>query len=152
MSPNPTVSRPGPVLLYDGTCGLCNRAVLALLRIDRRAKLRFSTLQGAPGQAWLRAHGLELDNFSSLVFVRDWEGGDGSSGDYALRTDGLAAALAACGGIGRVLAWIRFVPRPLRDGAYRLISRLRFQLFGTWKPRLPSRSEFRERFITELPR
>jgi predicted DCC family thiol-disulfide oxidoreductase YuxK len=151
MSPNPPSSGHGPVLLYDGTCALCNRAVRSLLGIDRRAVLRFSTLQGAPGQAWLRAHGLPTEDFGSLVFVRDWEGGTGAPGDYALRTDGLAAALAACGGIGVVLAWIRFVPRPLRDGAYRLVSRLRFRLFGEWRPRPLARRELNDRFIGGHP-
>src|ERR1700690_1438116 len=151
MSPNPPSSRHGPVLLYDGTCALYNRAVLSLLWIDRRAVLRFATLQGAPGQAWLRAHGLATGNFSSMVFVRDWEGGCGGPGDYALRTDGLAAALAACGGIGGVLAWIRFVPRPMRDGAYRLVSRLRFRLFGEWRPRPLPRPELGDRFIGGYP-
>jgi predicted DCC family thiol-disulfide oxidoreductase YuxK len=151
MSPTPTASRPGPVLLYDGTCGLCNRAVRALLRIDRRGTLRFATLQGAPGQAWLRAHGLALDNFGSLVFVRDWEGGTGGPGDYALRTDGLAEALSACGGIGTVLAWMRFIPSPIRDGAYRLVSRLRYRIFGEWRPRPLARAEWASRFIDGYP-
>jgi predicted DCC family thiol-disulfide oxidoreductase YuxK len=151
MSPSPTASHAGPVLLYDGECGLCNRAVRMLLRIDRGAVLRFATLQGVPGQDWLGRHGLALDNFSTLVFVRDWEGGDGGPGDYALRTDGLAAALETCGGLGTMLAWIRFVPRPVRDGAYKLVSRLRYRIFGEWRPRPLARPEFRERFIDGPP-
>jgi predicted DCC family thiol-disulfide oxidoreductase YuxK len=151
MSPPPPARRHGPVLLYDGTCGLCNRAVRALLWIDGRARLRYATLQGAPGQAWLRAHGLALDNFGSLVLVRDWEGGTGGPEDYALRTDGLAEALSACGGMGSVLAWIRFVPRPLRDGAYRLVSRLRYRIFGDWRPRPLARPELGARFIGGPP-
>jgi predicted DCC family thiol-disulfide oxidoreductase YuxK len=122
-----------------------------LLRLDRRGVLRFATLQGAPGQDWLRRHGLALYDFSTLVFVRDWEGGDGGSGDYAIRTDGLSEALAACGGIGTMLAWIRFVPRPIRDGAYKLVSRIRYRIFGEWKPRPLARPEFRERFIDGYP-
>jgi predicted DCC family thiol-disulfide oxidoreductase YuxK len=151
MSTRPTASHPGPVLLFDGSCGLCNRAVRLLLRIDRGGRLRFATLQGAPGQEWLGRHGLSLQDFSTLVFVRDWEGGDGGPGDYALRTDGLAEALAACGGLGVVLAWIRFVPRPIRDGAYKLVSRLRYRIFGEWKPRPLARPEYRERFIDGPP-
>jgi len=151
MSPTPPAPLPGPVLLYDGTCGLCNRAVRALLRIDRRGILRFATLQGAPGQAWLRAHGLALDSFGSLVFVRNWEGGTGGPQDYALRTDGLAEALSACGGMGGFLAWIRFIPRPLRDGAYRLVSRLRYRIFGEWRPRPLARPRDAARFIDGPP-
>jgi predicted DCC family thiol-disulfide oxidoreductase YuxK len=151
VSPTPPNPVPRPVLLYDGTCGLCNRAVRELLRIDRRGVLRFATLQGAPGQAWLRAHGFALSDFGSLVLVRDWEGGSGGPGDYALRTDGLAEALGACGGIGSVLAWIRFIPGPIRDGAYRLVSRIRYRIFGEWKPRPLARPEDAGRFIDGYP-
>jgi predicted DCC family thiol-disulfide oxidoreductase YuxK len=142
----------GPVLLYDGACGLCNRAVRFLLRIDRRGALRFSTLQGGPGQAWLRAHGLPTGDLESMVLVRDWGGEPGAGrGAYALRTDALVAALEACGGAGRALAWIRFIPRPWRDGGYRLISRLRYRLFGAWKARPLPRPEWQDRFIAGPP-
>jgi len=135
------------VLLYDGTCGLCNRAVRLLLRLDRRGILRFSTLQGGPGQAWLRAHGLPTGDFESMVLVRDWSGGQPDPGAYLLRTDALVAALQACGGLGRALAWIRFVPRPWRDAGYRLVARLRHRLFGEWRERPLARPEWRDRFI-----
>lgn len=139
------------MLLYDGTCGLCNRAVRLLLRIDRRGILRFTTLQGAPGQAWLRAHGLPTDDFDSMVLVRDWDGENAGREAYALRTDALVAALEACGGAGRALAWIRFVPRTWRDACYRLVARLRFRLFGEWKDRPLPRPEWENRFIPGFP-
>jgi predicted DCC family thiol-disulfide oxidoreductase YuxK len=152
MNPKQDESRAGPVLLYDGACGLCNRAVRFLLGIDRRGVLRFCTLQGGPGQAWLRAHGLPPGDRESMVFVRDWNGGGNAGRDaYALRTGALVAALEACGGAGRVLAWIRFVPRPLRDGGYRLIARLRYRLFGEWKARPLPRPEWQDRFIDGPP-
>jgi predicted DCC family thiol-disulfide oxidoreductase YuxK len=150
MNPSPIESQAGPVLLYDGECGLCNRAVRFLLGIDRRGVLRFAPLQGGPAQAWLREHGLPTGDFESMVYVREWGAGPGQ-GAYALRTDALAAALGACGGAGRLLAWIRFVPRPLRDGAYRLVARLRYRLFGAWKPRPLPRPEWRDRFIGGPP-
>jgi predicted DCC family thiol-disulfide oxidoreductase YuxK len=149
MNPIPEANRPGPVVLYDGTCGLCNRAVRFLLRIDRRGVLRFSTLQGAPGQAWLLAHGLPAGDFESMVFVRNWGGAaDAGPGAYALRTDALVAALEACGGAGRALAWIRLVPRPWRDAGYRLVARVRYRLFGEWRARPLARPEWGDRFIT----
>jgi predicted DCC family thiol-disulfide oxidoreductase YuxK len=152
MNPNPRESHAGPVLLYDGACGLCNRAVRFLLGIDRRGILRFSALQGGPGQAWLRAHGLPAGDFESMVFVREWGAGPGAGREaYALRTDALVAALEACGGAGRVLAWIRYVPRPWRDGAYRLVARLRYRLFGEWRARPLPRPEWADRFIPAPP-
>jgi len=152
MNANQDNGLAGPVLLYDGACGLCNRAVRFLLRIDRRGTLRFSTLQGGPGQAWLRAHGLAAGDLESMVLVRDWSGeGNAGRDAYALRTEALVAALEACGGAGRVLAWIRFVPRPCRDAGYRLIARLRYRLFGEWKDRPLPRPEWRDRFIDGTP-
>jgi len=135
------------VLLYDGECGLCNRAVRILLRMDRRGILCFATLQGGPGQAWLGAHGLPTDDFESMVFVRDWNSASAGPEAYALRTDALVAALAACGGAGRALAWIRFIPRAWRDGAYRLVARLRYRVFGEWKPTPLPRPEWADRFM-----
>ncbi len=148
MSPAPGDARKGPVLLYDATCGLCNRAVRLLLRIDRRGVLRFAALQGGPAQAWLRSRGLPTADFDSMVLVRDWEAHGGGPA-YLLRTDALAAALRAAGGVGRVLAWIRFMPRPWRDLGYRVVARLRHRLFGAWVPRPLARPDWKERFIGE---
>jgi predicted DCC family thiol-disulfide oxidoreductase YuxK len=147
MNPDPNEGRPGQVVLYDAECGLCIRAVSFLLAIDARGVLRFAPLQGAAGQAWLRAHGLPTAGFESLVLVRDWSrplpGADG----YLLRTDALVAALQACGGAGRVLAWIRFIPRPWRDAGYRLVARVRRGLFGAGNPGSLRKAEWRDRFI-----
>ena len=128
---NPALTAPGPVLFFDGECGLCNRVVRYLMRIDRAACLRYAPLQGATGQAYLRDRGLPTDEFSTLVFAR-------SLGDPSplFRTDGAQAALRLCGGAGKVwAALIGFFPRPVRDGGYRLVARLRYRIFGAWRPR-----------------
>ena len=62
----------GPVLLYDGECGLCNRVVRLLLRLDRGERLRFARLQSDAGQSYLQAQGLPAADFDSLVYVPDW--------------------------------------------------------------------------------
>ena len=53
----------GPVLLFDGECGLCNRVVRLAAALDREGKLRFAPLQGPSAQAYLRAHGLPTADF-----------------------------------------------------------------------------------------
>ena len=121
-----------PVLLYDGTCGLCQRIVHRLLRADSAGRLRFAPLQSAPAQAYLRAQGLPTQDFDSLVFVSDWN--TQAPGAYQLRTDGALGAADEIGGIWRVWAALRYVPRFLRDGLYRLIARWRKVLFGEYRP------------------
>ncbi|HWA08691.1 MAG TPA: DCC1-like thiol-disulfide oxidoreductase family protein [Opitutaceae bacterium] len=131
----------GPLLFFDGECGLCQRLVRLLLRLDRKGSLRFAPLQGATAQAWLRAHALPTEDFSTLVFAPP-----GPAEAPRLRTDGIAGALRAAGrpGLARSLA---IVPRPLRDAVYRLVARTRFALFGPWRGGRPLRPEWAGRFL-----
>jgi predicted DCC family thiol-disulfide oxidoreductase YuxK len=135
----------GPVLFFDGECGLCNRIVRLLLRLDRRAVLRFAPLQGPTAQAYLRAHGLPTEDFDSLVFVPDWARRERP--EFLLRTDGALAAARAVGGLGRALAWARVIPVRGRDAGYKLVARHRYQIWGEWTPRPLGRPEWATRFL-----
>ena len=135
----------GPVLLYDGECGLCNAVVRFLLRRDKRGRLRFAPLQSGPAQAYLRARGLPTGDFDSLVFVPDWE--QPESAAPRLRTDGALSALHELGGAWRVVAWARVLPAVLRDPFYKLIARFRYALFGKYRPRPLPEPEWERRFL-----
>ena len=139
---------PRPVLLFDGECGLCNRVVRILLRLDRSARLGFAPLQGRPAQEFLRAHNLPDRDFDSLVFVPDWSRRERP--ELLLRTDGVIAALRLCGGAGRTLAAaLGVVPAVCRDASYRLVARWRYRMFGAWRPRPLARPEWADRFISQ---
>ena len=146
MVPSPEFSAAGPVLLFDGECGLCNRIVRILLRIDRGGRLRFSPLQGPAAQSFLRANGLPTEDFDSLVFVPAWGRREGKS--FLLRTDGVIAALRAVGGPARILAGVLAVfPSGWRDDGYRLVARSRSRIFGRWQARPLARPEWGARFL-----
>lgn len=135
-----------PVLLYDGECGLCNRVVRFLLRCDARGVVHYAPLQSEAGQAVLRAHGLPTDDFDSLVWVADWQ--HAATSEIRLRTEGVVAALRACGGAARVLGDIvSVIPIPLRDAGYRAVARWRYRIFGPWQECPLPRAEWRERFV-----
>jgi len=134
----------GPVLLYDGECGLCNAVARFLAREDVTGVLRFAPLQGPFGQEALKRCGLPRENFDSLVFLPDADGVV-----YRLRTAGVLEVLDALGGIWRLAGkalWV--VPGPIRDLAYRLIARLRYRLFGAYVP-TPLPETLARRFILE---
>lgn len=135
-----------PVLLYDGECGLCNRLVRRLLRTDRGKRLKFTTLQGTEGQAYLRAHGLPTEDFDSLVFTPDW---DEPARPPLLRTDGALAAAAVVGGAWRTITWLRIFPAWLRDPFYKLIARTRYALFGEYRGKPLAESEWKDRFLAD---
>jgi predicted DCC family thiol-disulfide oxidoreductase YuxK len=136
----------GPVVLFDGGCGLCHRIVRVLLRLDRQGRLRFAPLQGSAAQAYLRAQGLPTADFDSLVWVPDWARRERK--DFLLRTDGVIAALRAVGGAGRVGAAVLAVfPAGWRDAGYRGVARWRHRIFGVWRPRPLRRAEWAARFL-----
>ena len=119
----------GPVLLFDGECGLCQRVVRLLLRLDRRGGLRFAPLQGSAAQEFLRSHGWPTEDFDTLVFVPDWS--RRMEKTFLLRTAGAVAALRAGGGAGRGLGYVlAIMPAALRDAGYRVVARVRRRLFG----------------------
>ncbi|HUR59481.1 MAG TPA: DCC1-like thiol-disulfide oxidoreductase family protein [Opitutaceae bacterium] len=137
----------GPVLFFDGECGLCNRLVRGLVRADRRGRLRFAPLQGPTAQAYLRRHGLPTADFATLVYVPDWS--HPGRGGHLVRTAGVIAALRAAGGIGKFLgALLSVFPAAWRDAAYRIVGHWRYRLFGPWQPRPLARPEWKTRFLS----
>jgi len=110
----------GPIVFFDGDCGLCNRTVRFLLDHDRRGRLRFAPLQGhtAAERLTLRP-GAPLDT----LYLVDHQGTHDRS-TAALRVAG------HLGGAWRVLRLLLLVPRPLRDGVYRLVARYRHRPVG----------------------
>ena len=133
----------GPVLLYDGECGLCNRVVRRLLAFDREGKLKFASLQGPVAQAYLQQHGLPVADFSTLVFVPDWPAGAAAP---LLRTDGVIAALRAVGRPG-FAGTLAVFPRFLRDAGYKFVARVRYAVFGPWRACPLPRPECAARFL-----
>ncbi len=141
-----TAPKPSPpalphphVLLFDGTCNLCNATVAFVLPRDRAARFRFLPIQSGRGQALYRAAGLDPDEPDSLLLV--------TGGRMLLRSD---AALE----IARHLGWpwalasiFRVVPRFLRDAAYNLVARNRHRWFGSRDACLVPNPASQDRFI-----
>jgi predicted DCC family thiol-disulfide oxidoreductase YuxK len=127
------------LVLYDGFCGLCHRWVGWLLRIDRKARLRFAPLQGETAAPILARHP-EIRGVDSLVWV------DGDR--VAVRSAGVLGALAGLGGVWRLLAGLmRLIPRPVRDRVYDGVARNRYRWFGRFDTcRLPAAGA-RERLL-----
>ena len=137
------MSGSGPVLLYDGLCGLCDRTVQMVLRADRRGVLRFAPLQGDFAAELFERHP-RVRAVDSLVLVEP----DGAGGERVrVRSDAALALARHIGGAWRLAAVLRVVPPPLRDAAYDLVARTRYRIFGRRDAcRIPDPAE-RSRFI-----
>jgi predicted DCC family thiol-disulfide oxidoreductase YuxK len=117
---------PGPLLIYDGNCGLCDHTVQWILAHDRLKRIRFAALQGATAAPILRAHDLmpaDGADFDTLVLAGPGEG-------VRVRSQAAFAILVHMGGVWRPLGHLgALVPRVLADAGYRLVANNRHRLF-----------------------
>jgi len=117
----------GPIVLYDGLCGLCNAWVIVLVEADRRARLRFAPLQGAFGAEVLARHPA-LAAVDSLVLVED----PGSPTERVfVRSTGALRITRWLSGVWRLFYVLTLVPRPLRDWWYDHVAEHRTERWGT---------------------
>ena len=131
------------LVLFDGACGLCHRSVAFLARRDRDgSRFRFAPLGGETAAARLAETDAGAFPAGTVVVLT-------AEGRLLFRSDAALHALGSLGGAWRGLArCLAIVPRPLRDGAYSLVARVRGRLFVRPKgtcPRLPA--GLAERFL-----
>jgi len=111
-----------PLVLYDGTCGLCSASVRWILRHERDHELQFAPLQGETA-AELRARFPRIPQTLESVVLVD--------GDRAhLRSKAflyISRHLRAPWRWGYIVRWF---PGFLLDLGYRVIARVRYRIWG----------------------
>lgn len=130
-----------PIVFFDGDCGLCHRYIRFVLRNERPSGgLKFASLQGETARKLL-PHEL-VDRVSTMV-VRTEQGRLLTRSDASvfigrrLRHPWRASAIVG--------GWL---PRPVRDAAYRLVASARRRLFSRPASNCPVHSgPLRERFL-----
>jgi predicted DCC family thiol-disulfide oxidoreductase YuxK len=115
------------IVLYDGVCGLCNRAVQFLLKRDHLDRLQFASLQSDLADGVLKRHGLDHKSLDTVYAVLNYE-----KPNEALLAKGDAFLFFAgvIGGFWSVARVGKIVPRSVRNWLYDFIARHRYQVFG----------------------
>jgi predicted DCC family thiol-disulfide oxidoreductase YuxK len=109
-----------PVLYFDGICGLCNETVDAVMRLDKKKRFRYATLQGASARASLPSDSSDLQSF----VVVDSKGAHRRSRAVVQLLWNLGSAYKFLA----VLIWV--IPLPLREWGYRFVAANRYRWFG----------------------
>jgi predicted DCC family thiol-disulfide oxidoreductase YuxK len=132
-----------PVLLYDGDCGFCDRAVKFAMRHDPSGALRFAALQGDYAAGILVRHP-ELRGVDSLIWVES----NGAGERVWMRSDGALRLGEYLGGVWGIASRVGAVlPRSLRDAAYDAFARRRYRWFGRADQCALPTPEERQRFL-----
>lgn len=124
---------PGPIVLYDGVCGLCQRSVQFLLARDRR-QLWYAPLQGETAAALRAIHPEIPPTLESVVLVDD--------GRVYLRSKAFLHVARYLTAPWRWAYHLRWLPAFLLDLGYRVVARVRYRIWGKFDAcRLPSADE-----------
>ena len=123
-------------MLFDGVCNFCNATINFVIEHDKAGYFKFAPLQSETGQRLMAEHGIETD---SVILVED--GKAYTHSDAALRI-----ARRLDGIWSRAFAF-RFVPRFIRDAAYRLFAKHRYRVFGRRDACMMPTPEIRARFL-----
>ena len=123
-----------PLMLYDGLCGMCNRAVRWVTRRDHADRFRFVTQQSPLAAAILSRHGIDREAMlknNSVYLVLD----AGSDHERLLaQSDVTVHIFLVLGGRWQVLGFLlRAVPLFARNAAYRLFASNRYRLSGRYE-------------------
>jgi predicted DCC family thiol-disulfide oxidoreductase YuxK len=109
-----------PLFVFDGACVLCSGGASWIMKRDRAEKIAFTPAAGDLGAALYRHYGLKIDD--TYLFIAHGQA-------YGL-SEGYFRVAGELGGAWQLLKLFRFVPRRLRDWAYRRIARNRYRWFG----------------------
>jgi predicted DCC family thiol-disulfide oxidoreductase YuxK len=129
----------GPVVLFDGVCNLCNRAVQFIIKRDRNNRFRFASLQGKYGQDVLKKFNLPADDFNSFILIE---------GDKVyIRSTAALRMLKQLGRGWQLLYAFIIIPPFIRNAVYNWIARNRYKWYGKREECMIPTPELKERFL-----
>lgn len=127
------------IILFDGVCNLCNSSVQKVIKNDSKNIFKFASLQSDFGQRFLNENQLNSEEFDSIILI------DGdqfyTSSDAALR---IGKELK---GIYKISSFLLWIPKFIRDGVYRIISKNRYRWFGKQNTCWIPTKELQDKFI-----
>jgi predicted DCC family thiol-disulfide oxidoreductase YuxK len=133
-----------PIVLYDGVCGLCNRLVQFLLKRDTHDRFRFASLQSEFARDLLTLHGADPDDLDTVYVVKNYGQREHS---LLARSDAVLYMLDQLGGVWKLAAVGRFLPKAFRDLAYKVVAHNRYRVFGKHESCILPEPKHRNKFL-----
>ena len=110
-------------MIYDADCALCDGTISFILKHEVAPVLQFVAGRSEAAASLYAAHDIAASVIDDTVIVI-------CDGRAHYESD---AAIIIAGQLRppwRYLRWVRFVPGPLRNWAYRCVAKNRYRLFG----------------------
>ena len=104
------------IIFYDGECGLCQRSVRVLAKLDSHQKLQFAPLNGKT----YNQLGLKPSSMDTVMFYIDRE--------IFVKSDAIIEVLNYLSSLYFFVRLFKLIPRFIRDNVYDFIAKNRHQI------------------------
>jgi predicted DCC family thiol-disulfide oxidoreductase YuxK len=125
------------IVFFDGVCNLCNSSVQFIIRNDKKARIKFASLQSDKARELLKPFG----NFNedSVLYLKD----------EILYTHSSAALRIAkqLDGLWPLFFIFIIIPPFIRDGIYNWIAKNRYRWFGKLDQCMLPEEGLKDRFL-----
>lgn len=128
-----------PIVIFDGVCNLCEFSVRFIVKHDRQAKFKFVSAQSDKGKVLQRLCGVDTLNDGTVILLRNDQ--------VYVHSDAALQIAKNLDGLWRFLYVFRFIPKPIRDYFYSIISKNRYRWFGKRNECLLPDDDLKKRFL-----
>lgn len=126
------------IVLFDGVCNFCDASVQFIMKRDKKASIKFATLQSDIGKKLKTTYNI-ASHVESVVFIDN-------NRAYVKSTAALKIA-SKLDGLWKLAYIAIIIPRPLRDVFYDAFAKNRYKWFGQRQScKLPTKEQ-QNRFI-----
>ena len=126
------------IILFDGVCNFCQGSVKFIIKHDKTQKLKFASLQSEIGQQLKNTYNIPPET-DSIVFIKN-------DNTYIKSGAALRIAVYLSFPLNLCFAFI-IIPPFIRNFAYDIIAKNRYQWFGKQDACMLPTPEIRSRFL-----
>lgn len=128
-----------PLVLFDGVCNFCNFWVQFIIKRDKKAKLKFTTLQSETAKSVLLNYSINPEILTSVIFIENGK-------VYSQSTAALRICRHLDGG-WKLIYTLIIIPSFLRDIVYNWVGKNRYKWFGKKEECWIPTPDLSERFL-----
>lgn len=128
------------IILFDGVCNLCNRAVQFIIKRDKADRYRFSALQSEMGQKLTSERNIDTQKVDSIILIEPGKA-------YYIKAAAALEIGKSFGGFWRVLGLFEWVPPVIGNWIYDIVAKNRYRWFGRKDQCMVPTKELKAKFL-----
>ncbi|MCE2612220.1 DUF393 domain-containing protein [Flavobacteriaceae bacterium D16] len=128
------------IVLFDGVCNLCNRAIQFIIKRDKADRYRFAPLQSDLGKKLTTERNIDTRKIDSIILIEPGKA-------YYIKAPAALRIGKKFGGLWGLLAIFEWVPPVISNWVYDLLARNRYRWFGRKEQCMIPSPELKQKFL-----